>query len=173
MDLLRAVAIIKHYKQDISLCVIGSGNISEFIKIAVELGISQNVKWIGFLPSLDEVHKAVVKARISVLPTYNDIMPGTIKESMFLGIPVVAYATDSIPEINSEGEVIALVPKGDYYALSFKIMQLLNDEFYMRELAARGKLRASLMFDESNSKRANDLCKGYMIALNEFSNDKD
>lgn len=89
-DLIRAIALVKQDKADISLCVIGKG-VPEYEKyleeLVGELGLASQVAFKGFLQPQRRLHEEVMKARIVALPTYVDRMPGTIVESMHLGLP--------------------------------------------------------------------------------------
>lgn len=145
-DLLRAVAIIKNSKPDISLCAIGGGVTSSFRELAAELGIESNVFWAGFLPTQEELHKLASTAKISVLPTYHDIISGTIIESLFLGIPVVAYNVGSIHEVNMNETIISLIDKFDVEGLARELIILLNDENTLNERSRKGIARVKEMF---------------------------
>ena len=169
VDLLKATAIIKRKKPDVSLCVIGGGNIEQFKTIAENLNISENVIWLGFLPTRQDVFDKAIECKVSVLPTYHDIMPGTIIESMFLGIPMISYATDSNPEINENGEAIKLVEKGDVNKLSKTIYEIITNEELQYELSIKGKKRAEEMFDPSPDKISNNWHIGYKRAIEIFN----
>lgn len=171
-DLLQAVAILKSTYPGISVCVIGGGCIEEGKHYAQELGITNNVIWAGFLPTQKEVHQLAVQAKISVLPTYFDIIPGTIIESMFLGIPVVSYYTDSIPEINEKEEVISLVEKGNVHALAKAIEELLNNPNLRKERSKKGIKRANEMFVYKDEDVRLSLLEGYRQAIEIFQEKK-
>lgn len=169
-DLLQAVAILKSTYPGISVCVIGGGCIEEGKKYAMDLGIANNVYWAGFLPTQKEVRQLAVQAKISVLPTYFDIIPGTIIESMFLGIPVVSYYTDSIPEINEKEEVISLVEKGNVHALAKAMQELLDNPELRKERSVKGIKRAEEMFVFEDEEIRLSLLKGYIHAIKVFQN---
>lgn len=164
-DLLKALSIIKRQIQDVKLCVIGAGS-SSFKNMADQLGLSENIYWAGFLPKQEDVHKLAASARISVLPTYHDIISGTIVESMFLKLSVVAYAVGSIPEVNDKEECITLVTKGDVNALAEKILWLLTNPEVMTLQIERAYIRAIEMFD--NSKTPGDLLDAYKEVIHDF-----
>ena len=168
IDLLKAVQIIKHNKPDVSLCVIGGGNIDQFIRFCEELGLSMNVTWTGFLPSRKDVHYLAAQSRISVLPTYSDMYPGTIIESMFLGIPMVTYDVDSNPEINQNYEAIRLVKVGDINSLAENLYSLLSDEKQLELLGQMGQRRAYEMFAPTNSMMIEQWMQGYLNAIESF-----
>ena len=53
--------------------------------------------------------------------------PGTIIESMLLGLPVISYNTGGIPDLNRNGENVILVEQGDKDKLSAEIIKLLKN----------------------------------------------
>ncbi len=169
-DLLQAVSIIKERKSDISLCVIGSGNIAIWKDRAKMLNISKNIYWAGFLPTQKEVHKMASSARISVLPTYFDIISGTISESLFLKLPVVAYSVGSIHEVNKNGKIITLVEKFDVVGLANGILNLINDRNMQLEIGEKGYKRAYEMFGKNikPAKIYSDLRNAYSDIIKTF-----
>lgn len=167
-DLLQAVSIIKKEKPDISLCVIGGGMLDDWKSKAKDLNISENVNWAGFLPIQKDVHDMASTARISVLPTYHDIISGTIVESMFLKLPVVAYNVGSIHEINTKEEIISLVEKLDINGLAKTIITLLNVPKLQQEIADKGYARAHEMFNTGNDKIRTDIRNAYSEVIKDF-----
>jgi len=170
-DLLQAVVLLQVAKPDISLCVIGK-EVEAVKQYAEDLGVGKQVHWAGFLPTQKEVHRLAAQAKVSVLPTYFDIIPGTIVESMFLGIPVVAYRTDSIPEINKKEEVISLVEKGNVSALAKAIEELLNNPNLRKERSEKGIRRANEMFVYKDEDVRLGLLEGYRKAIEVFQEKK-
>jgi len=166
-DLLKAVSILKKVKEDISLCIIGGGRIDDWKKKAFELNISENVYWAGFLLTQKDVHNLASSARISVLPTYQDMIPGTIIESMFLKIPVISYNVGSIHEINTSNEIVTLIDKFDINGLSKAIIKLLKDENLQKEKSELGYKRAFEMISD-NSTIKEDILKAYNIVIEDY-----
>ena len=160
-DLLRAIHIVKKQKSDISLVVIGHVQMDlDFLKqLCIELNIQDNVEFKGFFASQHDAHKEVIKAKIKVLPTYYDVIPGTILECMYMGLPVIAYAVGAIPELNSERKSIILVERGSITGLSNKIIQLLNDDKLRNKITEKGRITAKTNFD--NQAIYNDISSIY------------
>jgi glycosyltransferase involved in cell wall biosynthesis len=169
-DLLQAVSILKKEKPDISLCVIGGGKLDIWKEKAQKLNISKNVYWAGFLTTQKDVHNMASTARISVLPTYYDIIPGTIIESLFLKLPVVAYNVGSIYEVNKHENIISLVEKSNINGLAESILLLLNNEKLRDERAEMGYTRANEMFNTGNDKIRADLLGTYFEVIKDFHN---
>jgi glycosyltransferase involved in cell wall biosynthesis len=130
-DLLEAVALVKKIRSNVSLQVIGSSDKS-YLKILKnklkQLDIENNVKFLGFIEPQFVLHNKVSRAKICVLPTYHDILPGTILESMFIKLPVIAYAAEGLSELNEKGQILVLVEKNNIQQLSNEIATLLDNE---------------------------------------------
>jgi glycosyltransferase involved in cell wall biosynthesis len=139
-DLIQAAALLTPDFPNLTLCVIGGVN-QNYREYLDGLALAGGVKiiWKGLLPEIEDVHREACKARISVLPTHQDIIPGTIVESMQLGLPVVSYKVGSIPELNAETESVLLVEKGGIVGLADNIRRLLSDTEYADQLAKTAK----------------------------------
>ena len=168
-DLLKALSIIKKEKPDINLCIMGIGKMDTLKKLASDLNIIENIFWAGFLPTQDDVHQLASQARISVLPTYHDIISGTIVESLFLKLPVVAYNAGSIHEVNNKEEIISLVDIGDVQGLVKAIEKLLGNEKLLKEKAEKGYQRAIEMFSTSDDQVKKDLLNAYSEVIKDFN----
>ena len=168
-DAFKALSKVKGFKPDISMEIIGSTEPSYLIslkQLARDLDIVENIEFKGFIPTQKEMHVEVMKARISILPTYNDTIPGTIVESMLLGLPVISYKTGGVPDINKDGEYIILVEQGDVEGLSKEIIKLLNNNDELISLGGKAKIYASKEFDNTNS--ADLLIKAYKEIIKNF-----
>jgi len=140
-DTIECLKILKSKYRKVTLCIMGSCSSAYkeyLLKMAEEKGVADCILWKGFLPSLEEVHNEASKARISVLPTHWDIIPGTIIESMQLGLPVVSYKAGSIPELNEDRENVLLSEIGDIEDLANNIIRLLTDDDLYNTMRDRG-----------------------------------
>jgi glycosyltransferase involved in cell wall biosynthesis len=130
-DLIVALKEIKKVRPTISAIIIGGGTPTylAYIKsMIISLGIEDNFTFAGFQPTQQDVFKLAVQASIYVLPTHFDGIPGTIRESMFMKIPVVAYAVGGIPTLNDNNECLTLVEKENISDLVAKILMVLNNK---------------------------------------------
>lgn len=166
-DLLEAYAIVKQSLPETKLCVIGPVNDlykEHLMAMAMGLGINDSIKWKGFLPELRDVHLEASKAKISVLPTYNDIISGTIIESMQLGLPVVSYKTGSIPELNDERENVLIVEKGDVKGIADNMLKLLTDANLYKTMSLRGIQYIKEHYSNQNTLKQHMDCYRAVIA---------
>ena len=152
-DFLEAVSIVKKSMPNITAAVIGTTGEKYFNYLkdyCVKLGINNNVKFLGFMPTQIEVFNYAFNSKICVLPSYHDIIPGTIIESMFLKLPIVAYSVGGIPELNREEELILLAEKNNTLQLSEKIIFLLENVRVRTEIAEKAYKYVNKRYDNNN-----------------------
>ena len=140
-DVIECLRILKFKYRKVTLCIMGSCNSTYkeyLLKMAKEKEVGDCIIWKGFLLSLEEVHNEASKAKISILPTHYDTIPGTIIESMRLGLPVVSYKAGSIPELNEDRENVLLSEIGDIEGLANNIIRLLTDNDLYNTMRDRG-----------------------------------
>jgi glycosyltransferase involved in cell wall biosynthesis len=141
-DFIYALSKYKSKFGTFTAAIIGGCN-NKYKKSIIELinkfEIRDEVDFLGFLPTQTEVHNIVTSSRITVLPTYNDIIPGTIVESMFLKVPSISYNVGGLPDINKKAESVALVEKGDIDGLVKMMNILLTDKNYYSKLVNNGR----------------------------------
>lgn len=165
-DLLAAIAIVKREYPQVSLSIIGGTSksyLSYLKNKCVDLHITDNVKFLGFLPTQADIYQYALNAKMCVLPTYHDIIPGTIIESMFMKLPVIAYSVGGIPELNIKEETIMLVEKLDIEMLAEKILLLIDNVELRKSLAEKAFFHAKERFD--NTKIPDDLLNAYYSIL--------
>lgn len=173
LDLIEAINILKTDRPNIKACIIGGNKENEFSQYARDIGLEKNIEWTGFLDTREEVHQKAQEGLISVLPTYHDINPGTIIESMFLGIPVVSYDIPSNKEINEKGEAIRLVEYKNVSCLASSIADLLDHPEKREELSNKAKERAKEMFAPTNEYLQTCLLDGYEACIAAFKKSSD
>lgn len=165
-DLLSAISIVKGKVGDVSLVVIGNTDKKYLTKLKFlcsELRITDNVEFLGFLPTQEDIYEVAIKAKMCVLPTYHDVIPGTIIESMFIKLPVVAYAVGGIPELNSDGDSVIIVEKSNINQLAEKILELLFNQELRTQLSEKAYELAHRRFN--NDRVVLDIQKAYNAIL--------
>ncbi len=170
-DLLQALALVKEVIPAVRAKIIGqcSPDYMEVLtKLVQKLGIAENVRFLGFLQTQEELFTEVAKSRLSVLPTHFDLIPGTVLEAMFIGTPVVTYASGGLPELNRETETLRLVETGNIQSLAKEILALLANQAEREELAAKARETVRRRFD--NDLIFKDMLSAYRSVINSFSN---
>jgi glycosyltransferase involved in cell wall biosynthesis len=172
-DLIHAISIVKEKYNSVSLKIVGpvTKTYKQYLNSLInELNLTENISFAGFFEKQEDMYRYVGKARVCVLPTYHDIIPGTVIESMYMKLPIIAYAVGGIPEINEKQENIGLVERKDIQGLADKITELLNDEELRKKLANGAYYYTSNRF--VNTDIPNDLYKIYNKVIKDFNREK-
>jgi glycosyltransferase involved in cell wall biosynthesis len=109
-------------------------------RLAREAGLAEGtVTWLGFIPEAD---KALLYsgARLFVFPSQYEGFGLPPLEAMACGVPVVAAATSSLPEVIGPGGV--LVDPLDVAALAAAITRMLTDADFHRERVMGARIQA-------------------------------
>ncbi len=138
--LLRAIARVKNIRP-CRLMILGEGKKrGELEYLAQELGIKQNVAFLGFQKN---PFKYLARADLFVLSSLWEGFPNVILEAMTCGTPVIATRCPSGPEeIITDGVNGILVPVGDEKALGNAIFGVLTEGKLMERLVQQGRKRA-------------------------------
>lgn len=149
-DLLVALQLIKYKLKTITLVIIGFGSpgyIQHLKQKVKDLNLSENVTFAGFQQKQEDAYKILSACKLYVLPTYHDIIPGTLIEAMFLMIPSITYSVGGIPSLNKEREAVVLVEKGNIEQLADSITQVLVNKAYATTLSENGYLAVATRFN--------------------------
>ncbi len=134
--LLRAFAAAKAELGDRQLAVVGPGRdveyVSELRALAGELGISDDVVWVGGVPLEETVH-FYRAADAFVYPSFNETFGLPILEAMACGCPVVTSDTSAMPE--TAGGAALLADPNDPGALADAIVKACGPESECLRLA--------------------------------------
>lgn len=121
---MKSFAIVKSKGYDCRLHVLGGGSQTKWELLAEDLGIADNVKFYGQLPSGKPVFDWIDKIDIYVHPSRQEGLPRAVIEVMSRGCPVIASKIGGIPELLNDN---FLHKKNDYKKMSQKIISLIND----------------------------------------------
>ena len=135
-DFVKVIGLLKKNNVDIRACILGSGDKTPLVNLAIELNCLSNITFIGFVKTQEKLFEFVNLSKIVLVPSLKDRLPSSIREAMFLKVPIVAYATGGIPFINKYSENICLVGQGDYKDMAIKVERLLNN-VKLRQILAR------------------------------------
>lgn len=147
-DFLEIVRRLAETMPELAAAVVGQpGDYPSAMDAIAENGLEKNMRWLGRFPTQEGLFKAYRQSKLFLAPTYNDCFPTTIRESMLLGTPVIAYATGSIPWANRDGRNnIVIVPQGDLKRMADAALHLLGDAQARVEIATRARIFAGQEF---------------------------
>lgn len=134
-EVLRAVSQMRNA----SLVVIGEGPKREqYQKLARTLGITSQVKFLGWLPNLEAVIGIVLSARIFVNNSKSEGGPRSALEAMASGMPVLTTRTGVMPEVIEDGRNGVFID-GTAKDLATKAFQLLQDDEARKRMGQEAK----------------------------------
>lgn len=99
---------------------------------------TRQVKFLGHLP-VAQVYPWYAQATLCVLPSYYETFGVVAAEAMAFGIPVVATAAGSLPEVVKHDVTGLVVPPGDADALASAMLTLLDDAQLRRRMGEAGR----------------------------------
>lgn len=166
-DAIKALAIVKKSKQDVTLNIVGRCSIEvqkSLNLLILDLGLSENVVFHGYFVEHDDMFRQVKKSSFAVLPVSMDIISSTTREAMFLGLPVITYKTSGTPLLNKDKECVLLADIGDINKIAENMILLLESESLAEVLTINSKEYIELNFN--NSFEAKNLVDTYSAIIN-------
>jgi glycosyltransferase involved in cell wall biosynthesis len=139
--LLRAFALSKSELAGHRLVIVGPGRdktyVGELRALADELGIADDVTWVGGVPLEETVH-FYRAADVFVYPSHNETFGLTILEAMACGCPVVTSDRSAMPE--TAGGAAVLADPRDPASIAEAVLRACDEAEVLR---ARGLVRAA------------------------------
>ena len=129
---IRAVARLQATNPDLRLAVVGDGEHRPALeRLARELGVSERVTFMGYIPDVAPVAAA---ADIAVLTSDSDEgTPVSLIEAAAAGVPAIATTIGGVADVVAPGAGVLLSP-GDEAGLADAIARLAADEDLRRRM---------------------------------------
>ena len=138
--LLRALASLMRSGVNFEMKVVGEDTLhGEMQTMTSELGLSEKVRFLGFLPQR-QLRPVVEAADVMILSSRHEAGPLAMLEAAVAGVPTVGTAVGHIDEWSPVAA--ASVPVGDWAQLAKTIGQLLEDEDLRLRIAREALQRA-------------------------------
>lgn len=132
-DLIQAISYLKKQGRCLRTIVVGRA-VEEYKKYLDSLiekeDVSDLIEFTGFLDNHDDVYKIAASSKVLAFPSHNDVSPNTIRESMFMHLPIVAYRVGGVPYFNVHKECIDLVNDGDIESFANELVRIIDDNNY-------------------------------------------
>lgn len=130
----------------VTLEVMGTGpQASELKELAVQLGISDRVHFLGYVPDAAE---RLSECDVFCLPSREDMCPLVCVEAMSQGKPVVATEVGGLPELVVPEHTGLLVPPDDVKALCAALLRLVEDPVLRKRMGIAGRRRYEESFTQ-------------------------
>lgn len=126
-DLIRAFGKIAGKFPEWKVVLAGNGEVELGKSIAAELGISDQVEFLGWV-SGDQKDKAFRESAIFCLPSYAEGFPMAVLDAWAYGLPVITTPVGGIPDVAKDGENMFLFNPGDIDALAVQLERMITDD---------------------------------------------
>ena len=137
--LLRVVARLKEHVPEIMMLLVGEGPAEAHLhRLGSELGISDNLKWIGNLSSLESLCDCYSAGDIFLFASRTETQGLVLLEAMALGLAVVSTAKMGTVDILADCQG-ALVVEESEEAFTAAVLNLLSDEELRQQLSLQGR----------------------------------
>jgi glycosyltransferase involved in cell wall biosynthesis len=164
--LIKAIPLIKDSYPHIELWLIGDGELHNSLqKLAVELGVAEQVKFLGFR---DDVPQLLKKFNLVVLPSLYEGLPFWLLEAMLAAKPIVATDALGINDVISSGHDGLLVAVSNPSALSEAICRLLSNKELAHTLGEQA--RQTVLTEYSLDRMINETTKVYLELVKQKEN---
>lgn len=112
-------------------------------------GLEKNVRFLGQL-STGEMIAYMKEAKVFLMPSAIENESSTLREAMFLGMPVVTGYAGDIYETVSHGENGLIYRFEEHEMLAFFVKKLLKDSAYAARLGANGSASIGKLYENHN-----------------------
>lgn len=137
-ELLEAVSQLHAAFPDIQLALGGKGDDALVSAQAEKLGITQNVKLLGWVEA-EQKQQELARAAIFALPSYVEGLPMSMLEAMAAGKAVIVTPVGGIPEVIADGHNGLLIPIQDAQSLAFALKKLFENPPLLTQLGMNAR----------------------------------
>ncbi len=132
-DAIRAVAELKGLHPELSLTVIGEGELREWLtEYATHYGVADRVRFPGFL---DNAASYLSAFDLFLMPSRSEALALALIEAGYANLPVIASRVGGIPEVVRHKKTGLLVPRENPHALARAIRTLIENPEEAKEYA--------------------------------------
>ena len=136
-DLLKAIKELDgELPEHIKICLCGDGETEKVREVIREYGLEKRISHVGWVAG-KEKEEIALHALCHVLPSYREVLPMSILETMALGIPNISTRIASIPEVIGDGVDGLLIEPGDVNALTEALRTLCFHKEVRQEMSVR------------------------------------
>jgi colanic acid/amylovoran biosynthesis glycosyltransferase len=151
---LRAMAdLIHRHRLEVRYGIVGSGSLRGALEgLAASLKIQDKVEFFGALPR-PRVRDLMHRYHIFLLPSVTSSdgsqegIPGSVREAMATGMPVVSTVHSGIPELVADGVSGFLVAERDVEALAERLRDLVTHPEWWSAMGRRGREHVERHFE--------------------------
>ena len=150
-----------------ALC--GDGEVDEVRALIKEYHLEERIVHVGWTEGKKK-EEYIEHAMLHILPSYREVLPMSILETMAYGIPNISTRIASIPEVIEDGVNGFLIEPGDLEALKEKILTLSTDTLLRLKFSQAAYEKTAAKFSLSSNIAA--LEKIFMGLTGKYSGDQ-
>lgn len=133
--LLHVMKTLKDKGVPFTLRCIGDGDRRAYYEnMAAELGVQDNVRFLGLFSKKEELRKELINSDIMVFPSQAEGLPRVVIEALAVGLPCLSTPVNGIPELLEQQY---LFDPFDVNGFADKIVQLKNSKDEMNAMSRR------------------------------------
>lgn len=145
---LRMAAMVVRECPETKFIVAGDGPLrGELEHLARSLRIAERVKFVGYLPEVDDVMRFMSSLDVFVLPTRREGLGVVYLEAMALGRPVVGSRIAPVTEVIKEDETGLLATVDDPADFARAVVKLLRDPEGAKRMGGEGREHVRKSYD--------------------------
>lgn len=134
---IRAVPLVLKEVPGAKFIIAGRDTTSlKLTSLAASLGVTENIRFAGFRSDVPDLLSVM---DISVNSSLSEGLAGALRESLAMGVPVVATNVGGNPELVKDGINGLLVPPADSESISMAITKLLKDKELKEKMGKAGR----------------------------------
>lgn len=158
--LLEAAKKVLSKNMPVMFLIVGDGHLKDYLEAyAKNLGISENIKFLGFRKDISSLLKIM---DIFVMSSIDEGLPMAMLEAMAARTPVIVTSVGDIPKVIKDNENGILVEPRKNDILAEKIIYLLNNEQKRKEFSEKA-------FKTAVNNYSNEaMCKEYLKVYEEI-----
>jgi glycosyltransferase involved in cell wall biosynthesis len=138
-DLLGAMAILAQQGVAARLKVVGDGPARSRLEATADrLGVSEAVRWLGFVADREAYMRHLRGSTTFVLASRAEGVPKVLIDAMAAGLPVIATDVGNVAALLDGGRLGRIVPAGDPAAIARAVIGLTSDPDEADRLAGAG-----------------------------------
>ena len=150
--LLRAIAALG--MPSVELRLVGDGPIRcDLQTLADDLGIAEQIQFVGLKPFGSELFAEYEQAELFVLPSLAEGLPRAIAEAMGKALPVIATRVGGVPDLVEHGNNGWLVAPGNVAELAEALQRLVRDPELRTRMSMTSLAKAQMLTEAGERER--------------------
>lgn len=138
---IKAISLLNDIGTDIRYTIVGTPypkNVKYLKELSEELGLTNKIRFIGYVNDSREMENHYDKCDIFLLPSYSEGVPRVVFEAQSQGVPVVATLVGGLPYLMESEEDIIFVKAGCPKDIVIAINKLINNPCLVERIIKNG-----------------------------------